>query len=382
METQNLKVNDGPAPGNSTEVLVQSRDQITTVDMFDQTRAKGAIFLATEISNSSLIPEHYQRRPENVLVAMYRAARIGVDVFAYMETTYSVGGRLGHEAKFVVSLINTSGKFETPLLYKMSGEIVRENGLVSARSTRKCEAWAVLKGIKERISQEVSIELAFREGWMTKNGPDKTLKSNKWQTMPDIMLQYRAAKFFGNMFCPELVMGLNTKDELEDIADAEVVEQTEIGKDIFEKGVEVSTATDPVIDPASVVSTAPVIAEAVVVETKPPAPAEAKPASPEQTELPLSDHPVFSAPERLPPLTDEEKKNPPDTIEGLRVWFFRYFTCDYDELSLFLLGKKWLGMGEEARDLTDAKIKDLLSMWGKFTAAFDKFKADRKAGRA
>jgi hypothetical protein len=44
---------------------------------------------------------------------------------------------------------------------------------------------------------------------------DKT--GSKWKTMPELMLKYRAAAFFGRLYCPEIMMGLYSADETIDI---------------------------------------------------------------------------------------------------------------------------------------------------------------------
>ncbi len=54
--------------------------------------------------------------------------------------------------------------------------------------------------------------MAVKEGWYTKNG-------SKWQTMPEIMLRYRAASFFGKIYAPELLMGIQSVEENTDIID-------------------------------------------------------------------------------------------------------------------------------------------------------------------
>lgn len=345
-----------------TSVMVSNHENsITTSDMFDSNRAKSAMMVATQISTSSLIPEHYQRRPDNVMVAMYRSARLGMDLFAYMETTYPVKGRLGHEAKFVVSLINKSGKFKTPLLYEMTGEIFYDsNGLVKKDSTRKCRAYAILKDIDKEISQEVDIQMAFREGWATKPGQDKTLKSNKWHTMTDVMLQYRAAKFFGNMFCPELVMGLNTRDELDDIPDAEVIEETEKGKDIFEKGEEVSTAAEPVLDPA------------MEVKQKPEA---ETPIETTQVSIPVTETPTKPKPE---PVKIDPSEIPPTDPAEFSKWFTTKFESEASTVDAFLVAAGWLRSGECFPAMTASKVKTMRSMWNKFVSAYEKFRRDAK----
>lgn len=53
------------------------------------------------------------------------------------------------------------------------------------------------------------MQMADDEGWTKKNG-------SKWKTMPQLMLRYRAASFFSSLNCPELTMGLYTKEEIED----------------------------------------------------------------------------------------------------------------------------------------------------------------------
>ena len=56
---------------------------------------------------------------------------------------------------------------------------------------------------------EFNMQIAKDEGWLGKNG-------SKWKTMPQLMLRYRAASFFSSLNCPELTMGIYTKEEIED----------------------------------------------------------------------------------------------------------------------------------------------------------------------
>ena len=53
------------------------------------------------------------------------------------------------------------------------------------------------------------IGTAKKEGWFQKNG-------SKWQTMPEQMLGYRAYAWFGRLYTPETMMGLQSTDEVED----------------------------------------------------------------------------------------------------------------------------------------------------------------------
>jgi len=56
------------------------------------------------------------------------------------------------------------------------------------------------------------MDMAVAEGWFGKAG-------SKWQTMPEVMLRYRAASFFGKLYAPELLMGIQTAEEIHDTID-------------------------------------------------------------------------------------------------------------------------------------------------------------------
>ena len=59
---------------------------------------------------------------------------------------------------------------------------------------------------------KISMTMANQEGWTSKNG-------SKWKTMPEVMIQYRAASFFGRMNCPDMIMGIYSSDEVLDMGD-------------------------------------------------------------------------------------------------------------------------------------------------------------------
>jgi hypothetical protein len=52
--------------------------------------------------------------------------------------------------------------------------------------------------------------MAKKEGWATKSG-------SKWQTMPELMIRYRAAAFWGRLYIPELLVGIQTEEEVVDV---------------------------------------------------------------------------------------------------------------------------------------------------------------------
>jgi hypothetical protein len=53
------------------------------------------------------------------------------------------------------------------------------------------------------------MKFAEKNGWVQKNG-------SKWQTMPQIMCRYRSASILIKSTCPEIVMGMEWADDIQD----------------------------------------------------------------------------------------------------------------------------------------------------------------------
>jgi hypothetical protein len=157
---------------------------------------------ATLLSNSSLVPKEYQNNIPNCVIALNMASRMVADPLMVMQNLYIVYGRPGWSSQFLISTFNTSGRFSA-LRYEWIGQ----------RGTDKfgCKAWAIEKASGEKLEgSTVTIEIAKKEGWYTKNG-------SKWQTMSDQMLMYRAASWFIRVYAPEMAMGMHTAEEIIDI---------------------------------------------------------------------------------------------------------------------------------------------------------------------
>lgn len=163
----------------------------------------------------------------NSVVALNMAQRMGADPLMVMQNLYIVEGRPSWSSQWIIAAVNGCGRF-SPLRFdiKVLGaktvertDTFWENNQRQTRTTKVqivdkiAIAWAIEKETKERLeSPPVTIEMAVKEGWYTKNG-------SKWQTMDEVMLRYRTASFFGKLYAPELLMGLQSVEEAQDIID-------------------------------------------------------------------------------------------------------------------------------------------------------------------
>ncbi len=166
----------------------------------------------------------------NCVVALNMAQRMGADPLMVMQNLYVIEGRPSWSSQFIIAAINSCGRF-SPLRFEISepgkaeevsyqatvwkgGNRIEETRKVKVRH-QTCRAWVIEKETGDRLDgPTVSIQMAIDESWLTKNG-------SKWLTMPEVMLRYRAASFFGRLYAPELLMGLQTQEEVEDIIQAE-----------------------------------------------------------------------------------------------------------------------------------------------------------------
>jgi hypothetical protein len=208
------------------------------------------------LANSTLVPEVYRRwtiskedstRVENpsglanCVVALNMASRMGADPLMVMQNMNVIEGRPSWSSVFIIASINQCGRF-SPLRFDLSpqGEEteapytyvewednpnrpgkrrpVEKVGQMKIKH-QSCRAWAIEKATGQRLDgPEVTIQMALDEGWIQKKG-------SKWRTMQEVMLRYRSASLFGKLYAPELLMGLQSAEEVEDIIDVEPIRE-------------------------------------------------------------------------------------------------------------------------------------------------------------
>jgi len=196
--------------------------------------------MAQVYASSSIVPKAYQGSANigNVIIAMDMAERIGMNPITVMQNLYVVYGNPGWSSKFLISSFNQCGKY-TPLRFEVCGK----------PNTDQCgmRAYAYEKDDRKKenplYGPWITIKTAKDEGWYNKQG-------SKWQTIPELMLRYRAAAWFINTTAPEISMGLPTREEVEDIREVADADAVEVFDDIamptdFEEVVEEAPKEEP-----------------------------------------------------------------------------------------------------------------------------------------
>jgi len=165
---------------------------------------------AVALSKSDFMPKDFRGNVAKCLIAMDLSERIGATPIAVAQNMYEVHGKPSWSSSFIVSAINSCGKFPRGLRFDKTGE--------PGTPERTCHAWAIDEWGDRVEGPPVSMKMAVDEGWMGKNG-------SKWKTMPELMLMYRAATFFGRLYSPEIMNGMHTSEEIYDIQGAKKVNE-------------------------------------------------------------------------------------------------------------------------------------------------------------
>lgn len=203
-----------------------TKEEIQTMPTLNTNNQLNAMMaVAEELSKSDIIPKEFQKKPANCLIAVQLANRLKADPFMVMQNTDVIYGKPALRSTFIIACINGSGKLLGNLKFELD------------EKETKCRAWGIEKETGARLyGPKITMEMAQAEGWIAKNG-------SKWKTMPGVMLRYRAASFFGRLQCPEILNGIYSTEEVEEMA---IVNNSTDVVDVF---AEDNDVTDVTVEP-------------------------------------------------------------------------------------------------------------------------------------
>ena len=239
---------------------ISTASQMNSVGLLNLEAFELSQRIAKMLASSTLVPEQYratvkvkagkdqfgnmtyrdEENPNglsNCVIALNMANRMGADPLMIMQNLYLIEGRPSWSSQFIMASINSCGRFsalrfeledlgEKEVEYQETSWNNRQKQTITKKvkiNNISCVAWAIERETGDRIeSSKITMEMAVKEGWYGKNG-------SKWQTMPEQMLRYRAASFFGRVYAPELLMGLRSAEEEQDRI-IDVTPQEQAGK--------------------------------------------------------------------------------------------------------------------------------------------------------
>lgn len=186
-----------------TTQLNTQENPVIRLDMNTVQGLEGLQRAARLFSSSSLVPKQYQGAQglANCVIAMNMATRMNADPLMIMQNLDIIYNRPALRAKLLIALFNQCGKYSA-LRFEEKGKEGSDDWGMRATAIE-------LKTGERLLGTWIDVKLAKANGWYAREG-------SKWLTMPEQMLRYRAAAWFINTVAPEISMGLQTREEIED----------------------------------------------------------------------------------------------------------------------------------------------------------------------
>ena len=172
------------------------------------------------------VPKHLAGSPGDCLAVIMQAMQWRMNPFAVAQKTHIVNGILGYEAQLVNAVVSSSSLLSSRINYEYEGNWKGVNGKTCKDDALAVIVSATLYGESEPRSLRVSMAHAG-----VRNSP-------LWEQDPRQQLSYLATKRWARLHAPDVLLGVYTPDEVEemkarDMGDAEVVGRAKSLDDIL-----------------------------------------------------------------------------------------------------------------------------------------------------
>jgi hypothetical protein len=208
-----------------TQQIEQSTKPPATADMLfsDGMLERVEKFAGLMAQGRSTIPDHLRGSEADCMAVVMQAAQWKMNPFAVAQKTHLVSGTLGYEAQLVNAVINSMAPTKDRLHYDWFGPWENVVGKFETRTSQKgrdyiapnwtlddekdcgVKVWATLKGEDEPRELKLLLSQA------------QVRNSTLWASDPKQQLAYLAVKRWSRLYCPDVIMGVYTPDELEDL---------------------------------------------------------------------------------------------------------------------------------------------------------------------
>ena len=173
-------------------------------------------------TGKATIPQEYRNSPGDCLAVVMQAVQWGMNPFAVAQKTHFISGKIGYEAQLVNAVITALAPTRDRLHFEWFGPWDKVIGKFEIKRGDKGEyrvpgwqlsdeegigvrCWATIKGEDEPRILELLLAQA------------RTRNSTLWADDPRQQLAYLATKRWARLYCPDVIMGVYTPDELDDI---------------------------------------------------------------------------------------------------------------------------------------------------------------------
>jgi hypothetical protein len=194
-----------PAQSRSIAQRIEERidqNRVGQVALSDRTGGLAFANLAEVMETAKLmsiagaaVPMHLRNKPGECLAICIQAFEWRMSPFAVANKSYVVNDRLSFESQLIHAVIEQRAPLKGRLRHEFSGE----------GDSLTCKVWGTAIGEDE--------PLVFVSSPIAKITPKN---SPLWKTKPALQLYYNASRDWCRMYFPDVVLGVYSRDEIED----------------------------------------------------------------------------------------------------------------------------------------------------------------------
>lgn len=178
-----------------------------------------------------MVPAHLQGKPADCMAIAMQAASWGMNPFSVAQKTHLVNGTLGYEAQLVNAVVTSSRAVKGRFHYEYIGDWSKWKCTPKNIGTQQQPKWKHEyhneAGLAVRVGAVLNGESEITWGEYVYIEFVKIRNSPLWQTNPKQQLAYLAVKYWSRLYCPEVLLGVYTPDELYEESEYNVGRGTE-----------------------------------------------------------------------------------------------------------------------------------------------------------
>lgn len=227
MENMNIVTEEQQAPNT-----ISATNSIFNVQALTQLQAVAGLMAQASVT----VPEHLRGNPADCMAIIMQAMQWGMNPYAVAQKTHLVNGVLGYEAQLVNAVISSSNAILGRFHYEYEGdwskcsrtreEVVKKPAKGGGTYEKKeiVRGWtsedehglSVRVGAVLRGESEITWgEPVYLSSVITRNSP-------LWVSNPKQQIAYLALKYWARLYCPAVVLGVYTPDEVEQRTEKEI----------------------------------------------------------------------------------------------------------------------------------------------------------------
>lgn len=226
MENTNIITAEQQAPST-----ISASNAIFNVQALSQLTAFANLMADSQVT----VPAHLAGKPADCMAIVMQAMQWGMNPYAVAQKTHLVNGQLGYEAQLVNAVITSSSAIHGRFHYRYGGDWERctRTKEVSREKTGKNGKYTSIERVRD-WNDEDEVGLYIQVGAILRGESeitwDKPLylsqvvtrNSPLWVSKPDQQIAYLGVKYWARLYCPHVILGVYTPDELEQRTEREI----------------------------------------------------------------------------------------------------------------------------------------------------------------